>query len=407
MALTNYTRSNVDKEAIIHSVLERIAYKVDIGNARSKVEEAVSSELRQRGVFITQLERMQLIDTIVSRLVGWGPLEQLLPPKRTDLIEIAVTPDGKVWVLKKGERTFEEHDLKLTETDVWRFLDAILGAQGKSLTEATPSVDAQLPPTPDNPAGGRIKALHPCLVGGSFPAVNIRLFEARPVMPEQIVAWGEAPQELLDELGRAIKARLRILIGGGTATGKTTLLSALCNYIPRTERIIKIEDPPEIFIDHPHVVTIAARPMPPGSIVPAYTVKDGVDDALRMRPDRLIVGEVRKGDAALALFRAQMSDHAGLSTFHADSPHAAQQRLSLIMFADAGIRTEAAKGLFAQAIDIYVQLGFDEKGVRRVMGVWQVEENLKGGDVVFTPIWRYSPPQNWQKVGEISRRREV
>jgi pilus assembly protein CpaF len=125
---------------------------------------------------------------------------------------------------------------------------------------------------------------------------------------------------------------------------------------------------------------------------------------MRMRPDRLIVGEVRTGDAALALFRAQMSDHPGLTTFHAESPQAAVHRLSVIMFADAGVRIEAAKNFFAQAVDVYVQLGYDAAGRRRILGVWQVEPELKGGDVAFTPIWLLQA-EGFRKVGELTRRR--
>jgi pilus assembly protein CpaF len=191
---------------------------------------------------------------------------------------------------------------------------------------------------------------------------------------------------MIDMLAHAVRRNLRILIGGGTTTGKTTLLAALCASLPDNERIIKIEDPEEIFLDKPHVVTLEARIAPPGSPVPSYTVSDAVNDAMRMAPDRLIVGEVRTGSAAQALFRAQMSDHPGLSTFHAEDPQAAVHRLSLIMFADAGVRMDAAKGLFASAVDVYVQINkVDDR--RRITGIWQVESTLQQREVVFTPIF--------------------
>ena len=134
------------------------------------------------------------------------------------------------------------------------------------------------------------------------------------------------------------------MVIGGTATGKTTLLSALCHGIPSAARIVKIEDPEEIWVPHPNVTTLEARPAPPGSNVPSYTVADGVDDAMRLAPTYVIVGEVRRGDAALALFRAMMSDHAGLTTFHADGPEHAAYRIGVIMYSDAGVRMEAARG---------------------------------------------------------------
>ncbi|HLF24936.1 MAG TPA: ATPase, T2SS/T4P/T4SS family [Anaerolineae bacterium] len=191
-------------------------------------------------------------------------------------------------------------------------------------------------------------------------------------------------------------------VAGGTGTGKTTLLAALCNSIPDAERVVKIEDPEEIFLDKPHVVTLEARAAPPGSPVPSYTVSDAVNDAMRMAPDRLIVGEVRTGGAALALFRAQMSDHPGLSTFHAEDPQAAVHRLALIMFSDAGVRMEAAKGLFASAVDLYVQIN-KVSGKRRVTGIWQIESALRGGDVSFTPIFNADHAQ----VGTMTRERTI
>jgi hypothetical protein len=149
--------------------------------------------------------------------------------------------------------------------------------------------------------------------GQGFPSLNIRLFEQKPVSPDQVVSWGSMSPEMMGLLQDAIGQYLRVLIIGGTGTGKTTILSALTSYIPTDDRIVKIEDPEEIFIEHPHVVALEARPAPPGSEVPPYTIIDGVNDAMRMTPDWLVVGEVRTGDAAMSLFRAQMSDHPGLS----------------------------------------------------------------------------------------------
>jgi len=383
----------------------------DRRRVRERIGALVRRVVRQRGLSgtLSATQEALLADEVARMVLGLGFLDLLLPPARTDLTEIAITPDGKVWVKKKGEARFE---LRPSKVEVFRVLDALLGPQGRALNEATPSVDAKLPRTGENPGGGRIKALHPSIApGAGYPSVNIRLFEQKPVPPEKIIRWGEMSEEMMEELARAVRHYLRIFISGGTGTGKTTLLAALCNFIPREDRIVKIEDPEEIYIDHPHVVTIEARPSPPGSDVPPYTVRDGVDDSLRMTPDWLIVGEVRKGDAALALFRAQMSDHPGMTTFHADSPRAAVHRLSVIMFADAGVRFEAAKNLFAQAVDVVVQIIYDPWGIRRVAGIYQVERELKGGDVKFTPVYLYDQEAStkdhpvWKKVGEITRRR--
>jgi pilus assembly protein CpaF len=181
------------------------------------------------------------------------------------------------------------------------------------------------------------------------------------------------------------------LILGGTATGKTTLLSAICSGIPKTARVVKIEDPEEIWLDHPHVVTLEARPAQIGTSIAPYTLASGVDDAMRMSPRWLIVGEMRRGDAVAALFRAQMSDHPGLSTFHAESPEAAVGRLNLLLFNDVGVRAEGAKEMFVEAVDMVVQVGFRQhagKRRRHIVGVWSVQKALKAGNVTFTRLYR-------------------
>jgi len=279
--------------------------------------------------------------------------------------------------------------------------------------------------------GARVKALHPCIApGDGYPTLAVRLFEPEPVPPSLVARWQVfAPAQVevkakveeavlasaltstltstsphvgdpvIDPLMDAIANRLRLIILGGTATGKTTLLAALCHGIPQTARVVKVEDPEEIWLPHPNVVTLEARPAPPGSNVPPYTVADGVDDAMRLAPAYVIVGEVRRGDAALSLFRALMSDHAGLTTFHAEGPEEAVRRMGVIMWADAGVRIEGAKELFAQALDIVVQIGWRD-GRRRALGVWEVA-GITAGDVKFRCLWQ--PGDG--KLAAVTRRR--
>jgi len=338
------------------------------------------------GVVVQAEDMNALVQQVVARLGGLGFFHDLLPPQRDDLSEIAVTPDGSVWILKKGAPRFEALPIKPAREEVWRGVEALLAPLGRAVNEATPSVDAKLP-RGANFSGARIKVLHPCIVPGEgFPSVNIRLYEARPVTPEQLIAWGMAPEGVIRALVEMVGRTARILIIGGTATGKTTFLSGISAGIPRGERVVKIEDPEEIWIDHPHVVTIEARPAPPGSSIPSYTVKNGVDDAMRMSPRWLIVGEVRTGDAAMSLFRAQMSDHPGLSTFHAEGPEETVFRLSVIMFADLQVQMPAARAIFAQAVDAVIQVGWAE-GKRALLGVWETGRELQQGEVVFRRLY--------------------
>jgi len=342
-----------------------------------------------------------LVRKVASEVGGMGFLDELLPPNRTDLVEIALNPDGAVWVMPKGSQAWVKLDYRPTVEEAWRAVEALLGATGHALTEAEPTVDAKLPRFADM-GGARVKAIHPIITPGlGYPSLNIRLFEPKPVLPEQIVAWKMAPSFVMDTLLEAVAKRSRVLVIGGTSMGKTTFLSALANGgIPKDARVVKIEDPEEIWLDHPNVVTLEARHAPVGSRIAPYTVRDGVDDALRMAPQWLIVGEVRTGSAVLSLFRAQMSDHPGLSTFHADSPDKAVLRMGAILHADAQVKTAAAKMLFAEAVDVVVQVGM-ARGLRRVIGVWEVE-GIKGGDVRFRTLYRLDD----EEMQPVTRTRE-
>jgi len=270
------------------------------------------------------------------------------------------------------------------------------------VTEAAPSVDAKIPRQEGLAGGARVKIIHPVVAPGlGYPSVNIRLFEPKPVPPERMIEWGVAPKPVIDGLVNLVSKALRILVIGGTASGKTTLLSALCYGIPKEARVVKIEDPEEIWLDHPHVVTLEARPAQVGSSIVPYSLASAVDDAMRMSPKWLIVGEMRRGDAAAALFRAQMSDHPGLSTFHAEGPEAAVMRLNLLLYADVGIRAESAKEMFAQAIDLIVQVGW-LNGKRAMLGVWEVDKALKAGNVQFQQL--YAPGDTTLKQVSLERR---
>ncbi|GIV63601.1 MAG: hypothetical protein KatS3mg045_0940 [Bellilinea sp.] len=323
------------------------------------------------------------------RLMGLGFLDLLLPPARTDLSEICIYSSGLVQVMKKNSVRWETlPELKPDPGEINRVLDRILGPQNKSLNEANPTVNARLPATPHNPGGGRVKALHPVIAPpGRNPSINIRLFEQKPVLPEWILDREMMSAEMMNLLQTAIEQGYRILITGGTRTGKTTLLSALCNFLPSAWRIVKIEDPEEIWIDRPTVQTIEARPAALGTEIEPYTLANGVDDALRMSPDYLILGEVRDGHAGLSLFRAMMTGHSGACTFHADNPREAVRRLTTVLGADAGVSPSDALQLIAEAIDLLVQIGIRDE-VRRVTVIANVAKELVNGDIRFEPIFR-------------------
>ena len=347
----------------------------------------ITSSLNHFALQASSDEIQAMAREIVARVGGLGFLEPLLRAD-SQLSEVTVTPDGKVWALRKGMGAFEKLSVAPSQTEVWRAVETLLAPLGRAVTEASPSVDAKIPRQEGLPGGARVKIIHPIVApGAGFPSINIRLFEPKPVPPEKLIEWKVAPETVIHGLVEMVASAVRVLVIGGTASGKTTLLSALCHGIPKDARVVKIEDPEEIWLDHPHVVTLEARPAQKGSSVVPYTLADGVDDAMRMSPKWLIVGEMRRGDAVAALFRAQMSDHPGLSTFHAEGPEAAISRLNLLLFNDVGVRAEGAKEMFAQAVDLVVQVGW-QGASRSMLGVWEVEKQLKAGNVQFRQLYK-------------------
>ncbi len=380
---------------------------------RQRIQERVVSvvgvALRKRSMRPGFQYEAQMAEELTRRIVGLGFLDLLLPPARTDISEITIYSGGLVQIMRKGSVRWETIDLTPEAGEIWRVLDRLLGPQNKTLNETNPSINAKLPSSPHNPGGGRIKALHPIIAPpGRNPSINIRLYEQKPVKPEWLLERGAMTPEMMELLRVAMEDGYRILISGGTRTGKTTLLSAICNFLPGGWRIVKIEDPEEIWIDRPTVQTVEARPQAVGTDVRPYTLADGVDDAMRMSPDYLIIGEVRDGRAAMSLFRALMTGHSGACTFHADSPREAVRRLATVMGADAAVRSHEANQMIADAVDLLVQIGIRHE-TRRVVAIANVEKDLKNGDVWFEPIFRYGENSSaeaprWEQVGELKPR---
>ena len=389
----------VDEVAGQFSSMSLTEMRSDREKLLSRIIPQVQTTLNRFGLQTMDVEG--IAREVIARVGGLGFLEPLL---RTDsgLSEITVTPNGDVWLLKKGAPSFEKMQSRPTDIEVWRAVETLLAPLGRAVTEASPSVDAKIPRQEGLAGGARVKIIHPVVAPGlGYPSINIRLFEPKPVPPEKLIEWNVAPAPVINGLVKAVRQALRILVIGGTASGKTTLLSALCYGIPRDARVVKIEDPEEIWLDHPHVVTLEARPAQTGSSILPYSLASAVDDAMRMSPKWLIVGEMRRGDAVAALFRAQMSDHPGLSTFHAEGPEAAVMRLNLLLAADVGIRAEAAKEMFCQAVDMIVQVGW-HNGKRAMIGVWEVEKVLKAGNVQFRRL--YAPGDEELLPGSMERR---
>ena len=408
------------RQAVVNEVIDQVNQEfpptllqspseADRQRIQERVVTVVGAALRKRSLRPGFQYETQLAEDLTRRIVGLGFLDLLLPPVRTDLSEIAIYSSGLVQIMRKGSVRWENVDMAPEAGEIWRVLDRLLGPQNKTLNETNPSINAKLPATPHNPGGGRIKALHPIVTPpGRNPSVNIRLYEQKPVKPDWLLERGVMTAEMMNLLQTAMDEGYRILIAGGTRTGKTTLLSAVCNFLPGGWRIVKIEDPEEIWIDRPTVQTVEARPQAVGTDVRPYTLADGVDDAMRMSPDYLIIGEVRDGRAAMSLFRALMTGHSGACTFHADSPREAARRLATVMGADAGVRLHEANQMIADAVDLLVQIGIRHE-TRRVVAIANVAKELVNGDVGFDPIYRYDETSpmgqpRWEASGALNPR---
>jgi pilus assembly protein CpaF len=407
----------VTRSAVFNEVIDQINQEfqpavlqspseTDRRRIRERVEALIAAALRKRNCRPGVQQEGLLSEELARRILGLGFLDMLLPPARTDISEITIYSSGLVQIMRKGSVRWETIDMRPEAGEIWRVLDRLIGPQNKTLNETNPSINAKLPATKDNPGGGRIKALHPVIAPpGRNPSINIRLYEQKPVKPEWLLERGVMNPEMMDILQQAMEQGRRILISGGTRTGKTTLLSALCNFLPPAWRIVKIEDPEEIWVDRPTVQTVEARPQAVGTEVKPYTLADGVDDAMRMSPDYLVIGEVRDGMAAMSLFRALMTGHSGACTFHADSPREAARRLATVMGADAGVKPHEANQMISDAVDLLVQIGIRHE-VRRVVAISNVAKDLKNGDVYFEPIFRYREESReaepgWETIGEL------
>ncbi|MDH5373527.1 MAG: CpaF family protein, partial [Acidimicrobiia bacterium] len=275
---------------------------------------------QEESVPLSSADRAQLLNEIASDVLGYGPIDPLL--NDADVTEVMVNGPHSVYV---------ERDGKLARTDVRfvddvhlrRIIDKIVGQVGRRVDEATPLVDARLPD------GSRVNAvIHPLAIGGPF--LTIRKFSVDPLQEEDLVRFGSYSQKTADFLRACVEGRLNVIISGGTGSGKTTTLNVASSYIPETERIVTIEDAAELQLHQEHLLSLESRP-PNLEGQGQITIRDLVRNALRMRPDRIVVGEVRGGEA-LDMLQAMNTGHDGsLTTVHSNSPRDTLSRIETMV----------------------------------------------------------------------------
>jgi pilus assembly protein CpaF len=323
-------------------------------------------------------ERKTLVAAVTNDVVGFGPLEQFL--NDTGITEIMVNGQEPIYVERNG-RLHETDARFLTEDHLYRVIDRIVAQVGRRVDEASPMVDARLAD------GSRINAIIPPLALDGA-ALTIRKFSSNVFAVEDLIRIGTLTPQLAEFIDACVRGKANILVSGGTGTGKTTMLNALSSMIPDDERIITIEDAAELQLDQRHLIRLEGRP-PNIEGKGEIRIRDLVRNALRMRPDRIIVGEVRGGEA-LDMLQAMNTGHDGsLSTLHANSPRDALIRLeTMVLMAGFDLPVRAVREQAASAIDLLVHVARLRDGSRRVLKVCEVE-GMEGDVVTLSEVFTY------------------
>ncbi|HEX8206177.1 MAG TPA: CpaF family protein, partial [Solirubrobacteraceae bacterium] len=339
---------------------ERLLGEEDASGAQPA--ERIRALVDREAGMLDAASREELVRRVAERSFGLGPLEPLLADPAVD--EVMVSGAGRVWVERGGR--LEETGVKFaSEAALRHAIERILAPLGRRVDEAEPLCDARLPD------GSRVNVVIPPLALDG-PSLTIRRFRPRGLSPADLVACGSWSAPLHDLLRAAVRARLNVLVSGGTGSGKTTTLNALSAFVPASERIVTIEDAAELRLRQPHVVRLEARPASlegRGEV----TIRQLVRNALRMRPDRIVVGEVR-GAEALDMLSAMSTGHDGsLSTVHAGSAEEALRRVeTLALMAGLGLPHAAVRDQVAGALDLVVHQARLPDGGRAVVSVAEV-----------------------------------
>ncbi|WP_217923864.1 CpaF family protein [Miltoncostaea oceani] len=349
------------------------------GTPREELASVVGDLLDEERRILTAAARDAVVQAVVDEALGLGPLEALLRDPR--ITEVMVCGPHRVFVERDGRITPTDarfHD----DAHLLHVIDRILAPLGRRVDEASPMVDARLPD------GSRVNAvIRPLALDG--PALTIRRFGGGPLTGDDLVRLGTIDAPVLALLRAAVRARRNVLVTGGTGSGKTTTLAALAAFVPPGERIVTIEDAAELRIALPHVVRLESRP-PSLEGAGAVSIRALVRNALRMRPDRIVVGEVRGGEA-LDMLSAMTTGHEGsLSTLHASSPGDAVRRLqTLALMGDLDLPYRAVADQVASAVDLIVHQARRPDGARRVVEVAAVGPGPDGP--VLTPLVTWRP----------------
>jgi pilus assembly protein CpaF len=315
---------------------------------------------------------------VLDETFGFGPLEMLL--KDPTVSDILINGPHKIYVERRGK--LEKTDVKFRDNDhLLQIIDRIVSKVGRRVDETSPMVDARLPD------GSRVNAIIPPLALDG-PTMSIRRFGANPLKLEDLLNFKAFTPEMAMLMEACIKARMNLIISGGTGSGKTTLLNTLSSFIPHDERIVTIEDAAELQLQQDHIVRLETRP-PNIEGKGAINTRDLVRNALRMRPERIIIGECRGGES-LDMLQAMNTGHAGsMTTLHANTPRDAQARLeTMIMMSGMELPIKAMRQQISSAVDLIVQASRLQGGPRKITSITEVM-NMEQDVIIMQDIFRY------------------
>jgi pilus assembly protein CpaF len=359
---------------------------------RLTIKEMYDSILQEESIILGRKERDALFEVIVAEILGLGPLEPLLA--EDSITEIMVNGPKKVFIERNGKIQRVNVSFE-SEEHLMRIIERIVAPLGRRIDESSPTVDARLRD------GSRVNAVIPP-ISLQGPCVTIRKFFKTPLTVEDLIRFGTVTEEAIEFLRAAVVAKTNILVSGGTGTGKTTFLNVLSAYIPPEERIITIENAAELQLRQEHVVTLESRP-PNVEGRGEISIRDLVINSLRMRPDRIVVGECRGGEA-LDMMQAMNTGHEGsMTTLHANNTRDGLSRLeTMVLMAGMELPHRAIREQIAAAIDLIVQLERLRDGSRRVVSITEVQ-GMEGEVITTADIFKFeqSGYENGRVIGRL------
>jgi len=382
------------KFRVQNRLINELDPKLDLSNqveVRRQIEELFGKVADEEGLALTRAERVRMLEQITDEILGLGPLEPLL--RDETLTEVMVNGPQQVYIERDGKLELTNVTFQNDE-HVMKIIQRIIAPIGRRVDESSPMVDARLAD------GSRVNAIIPplSLVG---PVITIRKFSATPYTVDDLVRFGTATPEMFEFLEACVKARLNVFVSGGTGSGKTTMLNILSSFIPDDERIVTIEDAAELQLRQEHVVTLESRP-PNIEGKGQIPIRELVRNALRMRPDRIVVGECRSGEA-LDMLQAMNTGHDGsMSTGHANTPRDMLSRLeTMVLMAGMDLPLRAIREQISSAVDLIVHQNRLKDGQRKITSITEVQ-GMEGEVIVMQDVFVFE--QTGVEEGKIQGR---